>query len=188
MYFPTKSLFALYLIISGNFLASLFGCRIQDLMTNNMYVKHFLGFMTLYFFVILTESDKAIGSYGATQKMLLALGLYVWFLLSSRMNYKLWFAFIVLLGAVYILEIYKEEEYIDPDTKILLRKIQEALLGVAILLTAVGFIAYLGEKKYEYGKGFQYDKFFVGKPHCAGDQLGGKKPLHFMQYLQYAFH
>lgn len=188
MFFPTKSLFALYLIVSGNFLASLFGCRIQDLMTNNMYVKHFLGFMTLYFFVVLTETDEALGSFSATHKLLLALGLYMWFILSSRMNYMVWFAFIVTLAAVYILQIYRDDKQTDAQTKETIFETQKVLLGVGVFLTAVGFVAYLGEKKYEYGKSFHYNKFLVGKPKCAFDKLGGKKPLSFAKYLEYAFH
>ena len=49
-----NALFIFVLIISGNFLADLFPCHIQNLMKNNIYMKHLFGFMILYFLTILT--------------------------------------------------------------------------------------------------------------------------------------
>ena len=49
------------LIVSGNFIAELLPCRIQYRMQNDMKLKHFIGFLTLSFFVILSlVSNKLI--------------------------------------------------------------------------------------------------------------------------------
>ena len=47
----SKQLFFFILIISGNYLGELFTCGTQRLFQNNMYIKHLLGLMTMYFFV-----------------------------------------------------------------------------------------------------------------------------------------
>ena len=44
------AIFIFTLIISGNFLAQLFPCNIQKLLSNNILVKHLFGFLTLFFF------------------------------------------------------------------------------------------------------------------------------------------
>ena len=53
-----KHLFVLYLIIAGNYLGELFGCKTQKMFQENMYFKHIIGFMTLYFFVLFTSTEE----------------------------------------------------------------------------------------------------------------------------------
>ena len=48
------AIFIFLLIISGNYLGNLFPCKVQEQFENNIYLKHFLGYFTLLFFVILT--------------------------------------------------------------------------------------------------------------------------------------
>ena len=42
------AVFIFTLIISGNFLAQLFPCKIQEALTENIYIKHIFGFFTLF--------------------------------------------------------------------------------------------------------------------------------------------
>lgn len=48
---PVYPIFILLLIISANYLADLFPCRLRELLENNIYVKHLFGYLTLLFFV-----------------------------------------------------------------------------------------------------------------------------------------
>ena len=41
-----KGIFLFIFIISGNYLGELLGCRLINVLTNNMFIKHFLGFLT----------------------------------------------------------------------------------------------------------------------------------------------
>ena len=56
-----KGLLFFYLIISGNFIGDLLSCRIKELFTNNLYIKHIISLLSLYFFVII--SDERLSSY-----------------------------------------------------------------------------------------------------------------------------
>ena len=49
-------IFIFILIISANFLAEIFPCRLQDALRNNMYLKHLFGLFTMIFFVVLTSN------------------------------------------------------------------------------------------------------------------------------------
>lgn len=160
-----KSLFVFYLIVSGNYLGSLFGCQIKDIFTNNMYVKHFLGLLTLYFFVSLVDTDN---KYNSVYKLLITFGIYIFFVLSTKVHYKPWIIFITLLGLVYIISIFKDIYPDDETFKNIMRNIQLGLITLAIVILLVGMIYYMGEKKLEYGKDFEYNKFFIGTPDCTG--------------------
>ena len=41
----------------NNYLGEIFPCRVQQLFSNNMYVKHILGILSLMFFVVLTRPN-----------------------------------------------------------------------------------------------------------------------------------
>ena len=77
---PIIAIFAFYLIISGNFLTSLFNPGLNKIIHKNYWIKHFIGFITLYFLVTWsTERDP-------DQSLVEAAVLYCWFLLTIFMN------------------------------------------------------------------------------------------------------
>ena len=65
-------IFIFILIVSANFLAEVFPCRIQHLLRNNMLVKHMFGLFTMIFFVVLSSnvSDKNIFKIAKTSFLL----------------------------------------------------------------------------------------------------------------------
>lgn len=161
-----KNIFILYLIVSGNFLANLFGCKTQQALTNNMWLKHMLGFMTIYFFVVLADSNSSFTDSPHTQ-LLFAIFCYVIFVLSTRMDYKWWVGFILILSVYYILQVYKDHEKSNENEKKIYNHIQNGLTYTAVLVLLLGFIIYLGKKKEEYKNTFNWWTFLVGKPKCA---------------------
>ena len=161
-----KSLFVFNLIISGNYIGDLFGCRIQDLFDKNIYIKHLLGFLTLYFFVSLVDDEL---KYNAIYKLLMTSAIYLVFLFSTKMYYKSWLGFISLLGLVYIISIIKEIFKNDDKLLNILSYIQYGLGVVAIVLLILGMLYYMGEKKIEYKDKFSYQKFFFAAPACRGE-------------------
>ena len=183
--FLTKSVFVFNLIISGNFLASLFGCQIQATFADNMLVKHSLGFLTLYFFVSL--SDTSVPAKDPVDKLRYSLYIYLIFLASSRMDIQFWLMFIVTLGASYILQILQDSAKFDEATKAQFRKYSSILSKLSLVLVVLGCLVYLGEKKYEYGDTFVFQKFLLGKTACAHNALGDKRSIGWLQAINKAF-
>jgi hypothetical protein len=161
-----KSIFVLYLIISGNFLANLFSCRTQEALGNNMLLKHLLGFMTMYFFVVLVDSKSKWSDSPKTQMLFTSL-FYVMFLLTTRMDHKWWKAFIILLSVIYILQVYKEHEKTTEEERKQYEKYQRYLSYLVGIIIILGFTIYYGRKRVEYGPKFDNFLFFVGKPNCS---------------------
>lgn len=172
-----KSIFILYLIISGNFLANLFGCRTQEALNTNMWLKHLLGFMTMYFFVVLVDSKSKWSDSPRTQ-MLFTLLFYVIFILTTRMDYKWWLAFIIGLSVIYILQVYKDHEKTEDQERQQLETYQKYITYVVGIIILLGFMIYYGRKKAEYGKNFDHMTFLLGKTSCSFN----KEPVELTDY------
>ena len=187
------AVFIFTLIISGNFLAQLFPCKIQEALTHNIVIKHIFGFFTLFFFGIL-----AIPELANVSGMISSLVLYVIFLINAKTKYQFWIAVFLLYGLIYMLHIIKKEydAYLsDESTKPedisiyeqrnkyieITQNTSMILIGI---LTALGFFIYMGEKKIEYGKQFNYHTFFLGKPAC---RASSPKDVSFIDALSVAF-
>ena len=93
------------LILSGNFLAELLPCRIQYKMQNNMKLKHFIGYLTLSFFVIISLNNyKEISNL---KKLSLAFILYLFFIGFSKVSPQIWLYSLFLLTFIYVLNLVK---------------------------------------------------------------------------------
>lgn len=159
----SKSIFILYLIISGNFLVNLFGCRTQRLLNTSMWMKHLLGFMTMYFFVVLVDNK----SKNPTKQLLFTLFFYFIFLLTTKMDYKWWIGFIIGLSIIYILQVFKDNDNTKEEERKQIETYQTYLTYIVSIIIIVGVLIYHGKKRIEYGEKFDMLTFFIGKPQCA---------------------
>lgn len=155
---PLYMVFVLYLIISSNFLAQLFSCRVQSLLNNSMFAKHVIGYMTLLFFVVLSSGNE----YSTTESLWYSFFIYLVFWISTRMPLSYFVAFITLSAVLYILHLY-EKEFVYPDKLVMIRSILQVFL---LLLVVVGFVFYYIEKRVEYKNKFSLTTFMLGKPKC----------------------
>lgn len=169
-----SAIFIFILIISCNFLTQLFPCKVQYALKHNMMLKHVFGFFTLFFFGIL-----AIPELANVSGMMTSLLLYLCFLINAKTKYEFWIAVVVLFAVIYMLHIVKREydTYINDKStptdnelykkrNIYIESIQDVCMVFIVILTLLGMVIHLGEKKLEYGKKFKYSTFFLGKPVC----------------------
>jgi hypothetical protein len=171
-----KSVFVLYLVILGNFLPNLLGCRAQKLLRSNHYVRHVAGFLTLYSFVVYAGGENAAVGVRRTTRLPAALAVYTLFVLSTRMTHRAWIAFMMTLLGVYALQLAKDERgRRDPETNPdgLSPAAWDALLGVqigggvaALCLLFGGLALYVRDKVAEYGPEFSARRFIVGQTTC----------------------
>lgn len=186
------TIFIFILIISGNFLAQLFPCKLQDELNSNMYLKHIFGLFTMIFFVTLAAPVKDKHIYSVSIKSVF---LYVLFMLITKVNVKMFYPIILLLGVTYIIILLKDFEISKTNNALLSKEAtinensdatkndqieieqNNTLLQTydniiyysyitIFLLTIVGVLAYMGEKKIEYKHKFKYVTFFLGKTIC----------------------
>jgi len=166
-----KTLLTLYLIISANFLAQTFGCKTQHVLIHNMYVKHIVGFFTLLYFVNSINTDKTMDEFLYFKTFFKTFLLYILFILTTRMNNKIFVLLMGLLMINFILSQYAN----SLDTKHFAAKLQiydtigKVISKLAIVFLVIGVLIYLKEKKIEYKGKFSYLTFLVGKTQCNND-------------------
>ena len=169
---PLWNIFVLFLIIASNYIGELFPCRIQDYLSNNVYLKHFISFLTLLFFVVLTDTSLVKKKF--MEIFISSLKLYFLFLLLINSTKKFFIFALFILAIIYIIQLIKKDyindENVPEETenykKIIL--VEKALFVLFYIVLVLGFIIYLGEKKIEYKNKFKYMTFIFGKPSCKG--------------------
>ena len=168
-------LFILIMMISSNFLAEIFPCRFQELLSSNNYIKHLFGYLTLVFFVSLNINNLNTNIVDLFKKSLM---LYIGFMILTKTNKNVFLVILILLGLLYIihlkktLELSNKEDHNNKEHKKYIDTLDNYIniIKTSIVgLLGIGFLLYLGEKKYEYGKNFNYLTFLVGKPNCKGN-------------------
>lgn len=163
LYFPLQSIFLFLLLISGNYIGDIFSCRIQKYFMESVYLRHFTAYLTLIFFVILTEDLSHIN-----QIIISSVSLYIVFLFLINTHINFFLICCVLLLILYSLDLYYkvESKKMNEKTKNILRKIRSSLKFLFFVFLIIGFILYMGEKKIEYKDKFNYITFIFGKPVC----------------------
>jgi hypothetical protein len=203
----TTPFIVLSLMMSANYLGDLFPCQVQSIFSNNMVVKHILGFLSLMIFVVLTRPNL----YTSTNFVYVSILLYSGFTLLSKLHHVTWFLVFGTFAVIYVLHIYLNQiqsenqinrnkigdNSVSPDetdkmptenisSKIeTIKQIQKYLFVTTIPISLIGVIHYIGEKKIEYGiTGFNFKKFIFDKPKCSE---GGHEYKGFFNTMVYAF-
>lgn len=154
---PMYMIFVMYLIVSSNYLAQLFPCRLQNILDNSMLAKHFIGFMTLLFFVVLASGEE----HGATEVLTSSIIIYFLFIMSTRISLFYFGIFILLSSISYVLHLYQKENHNKQMNRA--QDILQYMMGAVLV---VGVVLYFMDKKLEYKKRFSIGTFLIGKPTC----------------------
>ena len=100
-----KGLFLLILAVSANFVGNLLGCKTQKLLTENMFAKHIVLILLIYFTVDLTSNKifhpgkssslrigkNIIANFGELNPILLkSLGIFLYFPISYTPDIPPW--------------------------------------------------------------------------------------------------
>lgn len=169
-------IFIFILLISANFLAELFPCRFQNMLRSNIILKHIFGLFTMIVFVVLSSGIKYENIFKSIKISLL---LYFLFILITKCQIYVFLIILVFLGITYIINILKQEEIegskkepTEEDSEKVRYSIYDDIIYVLYSLIffciIFGVMMYMGEKKMEYKKDFDYITFFIGNPSCKG--------------------
>jgi hypothetical protein len=171
-----KILLFFYLIIAGNYIGNTFSCRIQYMLNHNIFVRHFIAILTLYFFVLIV--DNKLNKYSPFKMIFICIIVYLYFLVAVKNKKKYFIISIIILiiltflqnNKEYLKEKKKKNKYDEIYLKYI-NHIQFCLIIVMSLITIFGFIVYLGEKEIEYGKKFNAITFIFGTNGCKNNNM-----------------
>ena len=103
----TVSIFLIYLSLSTGFLSSLLGCQIYRFTNNNMYFRHFILILFIYFAFDITSKFNEFLHPLIT--FVLSICIYILFILFSKMT--LFYTILVLFLIIFIAIINKFKRY-----------------------------------------------------------------------------
>ena len=187
--FTGPAIVLLYLIISSNFIADIFGCTLRNLLKKNTFVKHALAYLTMLLFVTATtdwSQDYAFGNL-----MGYSFSYYFIFVLTTRLPFRILIPVLFLFTCMYYIEIYKttllkgndagqtplsevRNMYVFQD----IRKYQQLFLNTSLLLIFIGFVIYFRNKQAMFGRKFSLGKFFSAGSKCSNKNLSFKQSFH----------
>lgn len=186
--FTGPAIVLLYLIISSNFIADIFGCTLRDLLKKNTVAKHTLAYLTMLLFV--TASTDWSQSYDFGKLMGYSFSYYLIFVLTTRVPFRFLIPILFLFTCMYYIKIYKttllrgndagqmplsevRNIYVFQD----IDKYQQLFLNASLILVFIGFIVYFKNKKAQYGKKFSVFEFFRSNATCSHKWISSKQVI-----------
>ena len=162
-----RGIFLLLLAVAGNFVAETLGCSSQKLLSQHMYAKHVVICLLLYFAIGFTSSDRPMHP---TTMLLMAVGIYVAFIMFTKMHLTFTLPVFGLLAATYINSTFiNYYEKVTPEQKVtieVLQKLQTILEGSMIGLVVLGFALYYRHQRKEHRQEWSTLDFVFGVTEC----------------------
>jgi len=164
-------IFFLIIIIFSGYIAQLIPCTLQNMFNNNIYLKHFLGYLTILFLVQLV--DPSYSNNNVIKLLGITFILYFVFIFISKTYYTYFIGIICMLTLKYLLRIHKNYLVENKEDKNNINKInnitliQNIITIIIFILIFIGFLTYMGQKKYQYKNKFSFITFLFGKPDCS---------------------
>ena len=156
-----------FLIIVANNAGALFSCELRNLLAENMLIKHFMGIVIIYVFVVIDQENLHPGF-----QLLYSLIIYIWFIMIMRSRLPYVTTSLLLLFLVFCIHSY--QNYINNTLKHSQKprqiKSTSAKLDMAknigilgsFVVSLVGFIAFIIETKKLFGESWTFRSFWLG--------------------------
>lgn len=163
-----KILLIFYMIVASNCTENLLSKQTREIINNNRYIQHMIGFMTL--FVLITLVSDQIDTRSALIYAILG---YIWFVFSTKLDIHWNIVIIILLfiGYMYensnkirVNEIKTDNSLTNDQKQILLNEIESTqtwIVGSVIIVTILGTFFYSQKKIEQYGGGYDVFTYFL---------------------------
>ena len=161
------ALFLFYAAVAGNFIDSLIGKGMHDLLQYR-WMKHLMAFFILLFTISLVSAER-----DAWVTLLLSMGLYVWFLLTTKMDKWLNLAIVILLAIGFFLHRLLDTRYTVAWSQHANRDYRErvrctlthtvlAIMSCIIFITVVGNCGYVAKQLRDHRRDFSVVQYIFG--------------------------
>ena len=156
--FSGSNLLLVYAVLSGSFLRPLLPANTL-LSGDSMMLRHIVAFIAVVLFRMVSET-----SYDDFNEVLpivvSSIFLYGVFLIASKMTANWWLPLLALLVTIYVIHTYRNTFPKDQNTN--LDYAEYGAIALSALLTIVGFLIFVGEKKIKYRGKFDYATLLIG--------------------------
>ena len=174
----TAGLFLFYIILVAKYFDKMLSCDFQRFMETNILAKHAIAFISAFYVIVLTETDKEDSDKSMLDYFLTTLVIYGIFVLSTKAKAQFVFPMLLLLLVDQLLKVYmdirekkakKENKKEDNNSELSTSTLEtiRSLLGYGIMgFITVGFLSYYFRQRSEFGANFSTSKFLLGTSKC----------------------
>jgi len=160
----TTGIGLIYIILVANFYGETLGCQFRTALANNMILKHFILFISIFFLisVVLRNPEE----YSLLHVWIFTFAVYGFFLLSTKAS--LWFT-VALLTVVFFHENFRMARLLpgtSGETSTTLDWLMKGLAIVAIVIIIVGAVFYWNYQKKQRPEGFSWKLWLLGHNDC----------------------
>lgn len=158
-----RVLLVFYVLLANNYTDNLFSKQMRAYLDENRYAQHLVGFILMLILIMLLGNIKKIEN-----GILISIFLYIWFLLTTKLDIQFSMMIILVLLFAYIYEskLREREEEVKTDV-ILGMERKESLLRTynnyklymllcVIVITVTGTILYMDKKDVQYGGSYSF--------------------------------
>jgi hypothetical protein len=138
LFMPGFAIFGLYLLIGSAALYPIFSKEVRNLLEKNLIARHILGFFSLLFFIVLSGAQDV--QYLHT--LLFTAFLYLWFLLTTRLNLTFWLITMFVFATLFSLQLYKQTKDLPHWEKKILTEIEYVGTAIGFATTLYGYVFY----------------------------------------------
>ena len=187
-----QALFLFIFILLGKHISELLACSITNIINTHFIVKHFIGFFILYTTIISLETNKSLGKLFINSFLI-----YIWFIITVKTTRRINISIIILLLITYFVYLYNEKLKKNKNNKNnknlikILDLYEKYIIHILIFLSILGFIIYIGEKKLDYGKNFNWITFLFYRTDstdlCTNTKSHIINKLNYFERAQVAF-
>lgn len=174
-------LFLAYSVVTGGYITKILSCQLQHALVYNQYLKHIVGFLLIFVFIMLEggwdfdeqENLKAPVNWSngnSFHSLVYSIGLYVLFVLSSKMQLIPNVMFLSTLLILYIIhtqrKYWSNRQRIEKSLEETIKTIETTLIGGSGILFFYGLYDYFRYQRKQYGSAFRWSIFLLGKANC----------------------
>ena len=169
-----EGLLVVYFLVAINFLFNKlkdFSCHVQRITTENLYVKHGLNIIAVFFLlVIFTRGNPMPPNFIVAATFVM----YGFFILITRCEYRFLAVFLTCMVIVFYIEATKAYKLSQnpPNKEELKKKYEKTQVEIQIfsfVVVVVGVLVYIGQHVKEYKDTWDWHTFWVGVNKCAGN-------------------
>lgn len=151
----SNGLLLFYIAIATNFIADLYSKPLRKFLKDNRFMHHIIGYLVLLYSISYTTFRT-----DWMNVFLFTLIMYIWFILTTKMDLIFTLLVVVCLAVGFILNTHLTEHTDAQDTEInKLRKYEKYIMYAAIGITLIGTGKFLIEKYTKFGSNFSVVKF-----------------------------
>jgi hypothetical protein len=179
-------IFLIYVLVTSGYISEILSCQMRNFIQNNWYARHILAIILVFAFIMFeggwdfdkSEEDKEPNNWASgntIHSLIIALIIYLVFLISSKSRLSYNILFFSSLFILYVTNTYREYKFrredqnnkdINKNNKIII--FEQIVFSFAILVLIFGFFDYYlyQKRKHENLKDFNFFQFIVGTTNC----------------------